>query len=270
MTQMNDGAMRNLVVEVAIELGKLRGETWQAAGGADPGQSGRGEYTLTGPGQARLALDFNVYSDDSKLTIQALYPEGTGGRIFSANVNPERGARTIAREASRRVLAAGYADELLTVLARKAEQEANQAVADAWLDQAAKLFGIDRADGHGDKLYLSDFTELRSSVQAYGPYAGGGPMKISIELNGLAPDTAMAVLRALAGSQQVHARCCYKYGPGHDTRLSLLGCLRSDRNDRKPTYAEGEALYELYRHEAHHPGDWKTWLNGTDVHPAWR
>lgn len=151
-------------------------------------------------------------------------------------------------------------------MAEKAKADQRAAERASWLAQAAALFEVD-PPASGDKLYLSRFLAARGEVSVSGPYTDGDPARMSLELHGLTPEAGLVMLKALAGHQLTSARCCYTYGPGHDERLSLLGCLRQHR-DGPASYAESEALFDLFAKTS--GGTWAEWLGDIEVHEAWR
>lgn len=216
-----------LAGQVAANLGLLRDETWTAG----EGPYGR-EYSqlLTGPGQARLHLDM-YWTGEGKVTVTGQYPEGAPGgrRTYQAGVSPDRGAAVIAREANRRVIAAGYADDLLLAIEAKRQADRRAAERAGWLAQAAELFGVE-PNGDG-KLYLRQFVTGNGYVESYG--WGEDTGHLSINLSGIPAQVALAMLAQLASSQDVRASCCFAYGPDHHPRFSVTGCLYPGRPDRE-------------------------------------
>jgi len=114
-----------LAAEVASVLTDLRREPWAVA---EQPAARAPTVRLAGPGHAALDLSFGWWAT-GKLTIDGVFPDGITHKGFSANVSPGRGATAIARDANRRVINAGYLDELASAVARKTEQDARDAEA---------------------------------------------------------------------------------------------------------------------------------------------
>ncbi len=270
---MDRGKFRELGAGVARELGALRSETWTVTEQEHAREFG---LTLNGPGQARLSMLIG-WRGEGKVAIGSIYPEGTGGLYFQANIDPARGALVIAKEANRRVIAAGYADALLVALERKREQDEREAARSARMAEVAALFGTQQTEDH--KVYLGEFIRGNGHVEEY--YSGEGDA-LNIELSGIPREVGMKMLQVLAQAASSQATCCYRYGPGHDTRLSRAGCLHpgscgagctaiTEHRAGTPNYDEAEALFSLYRNSGSGQ-DWAGWLGEAHehIHPAWR
>jgi hypothetical protein len=152
------------------------------------------------------------------------------------NVAPERGGKTIANEARRRVLDAGYLDELP---AKVAEWQTELAEADTRIGIMARAAGLFGLEAPGDApLNLSRFLPNKRGQAELSSY---GKPEMSIELYGLDPEVGMAMLQVMAASHLVHASCCHRYGPGHHPQFEVTGCLResSERGEQ----ASAERVY---------------------------
>jgi hypothetical protein len=253
---------------VAGDLGTLRHEGWKT----EIPERTRPSLVYLAHGIARLSLSLS-YRDD-RLHVYGLGPDGhfldKGQRrsqgIWSISANPARGSLAIAKDINRRIISAGYVDDLLAAVERKRERDERQAHSAAMMAEAGALFGITpHEDG---KVYLGEFVRGTGHVS---DYRVEGEDLLSIELSGIPRDVAMKMLKVLAQAASSQARCCYKFGPAHDTRLSMTGCLRQRQvPGRRMTYDEAKALYDLYR-RARGAGDWRTWLGDAagSIHPAW-
>lgn len=261
---MTQEEFETLAGQVAAELGKLRGEEW---GVTRPGYPGKYGADLNGPGSTRLRLSAG-WDGEGKVSISTLYPEGTSGRTWRANVNPARGPQVIAREANRRVIGAGYLDDLEQAKDRKEQQDRREQAEADLMAQVAALFGMP-PPGPGN-LYLGECVRGTGHVGTYWDYADGS-LALDIDLTGIPAQTALAMLEVLAGDPGSQAICCRKYGPGHDERLSSRGCRHASPGGRTPAYDEGEALSGLY-HRSGSGQTWEQWLGRPleDIHPAWR
>jgi hypothetical protein len=264
---LDPAAFRSLVAEVADELGARRHETWTVASWAEDSYNPAGE--LAGPEGARLQVQLGYHVAD-KLTFTGIYPDGTCGHTYRASVSPERGARPAASAADSRVLRAGYLDLLPSKITQAAEDARREAERMALMTQVAALFGADETAIERGKMSLSPYLFKRGEVETGGGY-GQEPLTLGMELHGISPATALAMLRVLANAPEVQARCCYQYGPGHDARLSRLGCLRQASRTGKPKYDEASALFDVWRN-AHSDQDWQAWLGpaAQDIHAMWR
>jgi hypothetical protein len=218
---MNHAEFAGLATDLAAELGKLRSEDWTAelAGGRDT-------WATLACGTARLTVTW--YTREARLVIYGLDPDGRYLSPHRITVNPARGAAAIARDVSRRILAAGYADDLLVAIARKAEKDELEATRAAWLARAAQLLGIDpppAADdiGRGIKprLDLGQFVAGQGHAESY----WDGADRLNIDLTGIPAQVALDMLKVLAESDAVRARCCFTYGPDHPPQFSVAGCL---------------------------------------------
>jgi hypothetical protein len=195
---------------------------------------------LDGPDHAQLKIKLG-WGTASKVTVYGMMPGKYGDRYEydkRANVAAARGGKAIAGEARRRVLDAGYLDELPR---RVAEWETEQAEADmrsGIMARAAGLFGLP-APGDGP-LNLSRFLPKRGQAEL----TSGGPPTMSIELHGLDPEVGMAMLQVLAASSMVSTSCCYRYGPAHHPSLSVTGCLHGgcDHSEQRGELGSREAV----------------------------
>jgi Flp pilus assembly CpaE family ATPase len=151
-------------------------------------------------------------------------------------VDPDRGAKTIAGEARRRVLDAGYLDELPAKVAEWQQEQAEADTRAGIMARAAGLFGL---EAPGDApLNLSRFLPNK---RGQAEVSSGANPQMSIELYGLDPDVGMAMLQALSASFMVSGSCCHRYGPGHHPQFEVTGCLResSERGEQ----ASAERVY---------------------------
>ena len=108
----------DLAEALAWQLGELRHEKWAV------GEQGvnHTHAVLCGPGKARLSLGWNAR--EGKLRVSGLGPDGRAFKRWSVNVDPQRGLLAIGRDIDRRLISAGYADDLVVALAKKAERDA--------------------------------------------------------------------------------------------------------------------------------------------------
>lgn len=177
---------------------------------------------LSGPDHAQLKIKYG-WGAAGKITVYGMLPSKYADRYesgYRANVAPERGGKAIANEARRRVLDAGYLDELP---AKVIEQQTEQAEADTRIGLMARAAGLFGLPEPGDApLNLSRFLPNKRGQVELTSY---GLPTMSIELYGLDPEVGMAMLKALSASHLVHASCCYAYGPAHHPSLSVTGCL---------------------------------------------
>lgn len=182
------------------------------------------QVLLDGPDHAQLKIKFG-WGAAGKITVYGMMPSKYGDRYEygggkGINVAPERGGKAIANEARRRVLDAGYLDELPGKLAEWRTEQAEADMRIGLMARAAGLFGLPEP---GDApLDLSRFLPGKRGQVELSSY---GPPQMSIELHGLDPETGLRMLQALSASSMVSASCCYRYGPAHHPSLSVTGCL---------------------------------------------
>jgi hypothetical protein len=225
---MDHTEFAGLATDLAAELARLRSEDWTAE------LAGGDTWATLACGTARVTVTW--YAREARLVIYGLDPDGRYLSPYRITVNPARGALAVAKDVSRRILAAGYADDLLAAIAKKAERdalEAQRAALEAqraaWLDQAAELFGITRPKDHErgadpSKVYLAQFVTGNGYVQNYG-WSDEHADMLDINLSGIPAQVALDMLKVLAESDAVRARCCFTYGPDHPPQFSVAGCL---------------------------------------------
>jgi hypothetical protein len=180
---------------------------------------------LSGPDHAQLKIKYG-WGAAGKVTVYGMMPSkyGDGNERYAyakhANVAPERGGKAIANEARRRVLNAGYLDELPGKWAEQVTEQAEADMRSGLMARAAGLFGL---EAPGDApLNLSRFLpDKRGQVEL----TSHGPATMNIELYGLDPEVGMAMLQVLSASHLVSTSCCYRYGPMHHPSLAVTGCL---------------------------------------------
>lgn len=219
---------------------------------------GKGEWTVTeidgdhswpqallsGPDHAQLKIKFG-WRAEGKVTVYGMMPSKYGHDRYEyskhANVAPQRGGKAIAGETRRRVLDAGYLDELP---GKWAEWQTEQAEADmraGIMARAAGLFGL---EAPGDApLNLSRFLPNKRGQVELTSY---GPPTMSIELHGLDPETGLRMLQVLSASSMVSTSCCYAYGPMHHPSLTVTGCLHAgcDHADERGELGSREAVLQ--------------------------
>jgi hypothetical protein len=222
---MNRAEFADLADDIARELGRLRGEEWTAQ------QDERYETgAVLAGGIARLRISGNYRT--GRLNVAGLGPDGIGRtglqRTWDISVNPDRGAPAVAKDVNRRILGAGYADDLLVARARKAEHDELEAKRAAWLDQVRELFALKPATvGPGmdpGKVYLGKFVKGSGYVQNYGWSAEHADM-LDINLSGIPAQVMLDMLAVLAKHVARECRCCSTFGPGHHPDLAVTGCL---------------------------------------------
>ena len=167
------------------------------------------------------------------------YPEGTSGGTYQARVDPQRGLLTIAKDIDRRILGAGYVDDLLAAIEAKRERDEREAKRASWLAKAAELFGVEPPKDTGylgrpytPQLDLSRFVKGQGHAESY----WDGTEHLNINLSGIPAQVALDMLKVLAGSEAVRASCCFRYGPAHHPSLAAVGCLHPDH----PGHERGE------------------------------
>jgi hypothetical protein len=235
----------DLAARLAWQLGELRHETWTVAC-----QDYDFIAQLAGPGDARLGLHW--LNRAKRLRVSGLDPDGLAAfRRRVITVDPSRGLLIITKDVNRRLIAAGYVDDLLAAKAKKAARDTADAERASWLDQAAALFGIGRPKDHtaGDdphKVYLGRFVKGSGYVESYG-HGDGDTGHLNINLSGIPAHIALAMLAVLAGSEGASAQCCYRYGPGHHPDFSVTGCLR-ERSERGAAQSEVRVTRLLQGH----------------------
>lgn len=130
--------------------------------------------------------------EGGRLTISGQYPVGwyqKGGRTehFNIGVSPGRGAAVIAREIERRLLP-DYLPEFARVVQAIAEHDRQEAARDDVAGRLAKVVNTSARDG--------EFTLYRLPGNVYGNIrVGYGGDRVRVEISGLTPDQAEAVLR---------------------------------------------------------------------------
>lgn len=212
---MNHQQMRDLAGDVAATLTAERGEPWQCTQADTPADTDYPGARLDGPAGARLQLreGWQAHVDrpcgaTGKVTVTGLFPAGQSHGTYTANVNPARGARTVAREAARRVLDAGYLAELPGILARKHQHDQEQAERLDWLRRAAWITGQDAPADAGDRIGLGHLAAGYGDVRAYWT----GSDRLNIELSGIPAETALRMLAVLAetagGPPAAACTCC--------------------------------------------------------------
>lgn len=229
---MDTAEFADLAKDLAARLGDLRGEQWTA----EPDERYQAGAVLA-HGIARLHVSWD--HRERKLRVAGLGPDGSQLGRWSINANPERGAAVVAKDIARRILGAGYLDDLLVARAKKADRDERDAKRAAWLAQAAELFGIEPPAGGRQglarltegRLHLQQFVKGSGYVEAYG-YGDGDTDHLSINLSGIPAEVALGMLKVLAGSADVLARCCSTYGPNHHPSLSTAGCPYPDGTGR--------------------------------------
>jgi hypothetical protein len=185
---------RSLCGDVARELAELRGEAWAID---QDDYTSNDSAILTGPDAARLSLAESWQPAD-KVTISGVYPVGYGRKQFHAGVSASRGARTIAREVSRRVLDAGYLTELARALASKAADDRQSAERLMWLQRVAELTGAHAPTKADQQVswgnWVAEPPQVRGSVKAY----HRGSDLLEIELTAVPAEVALRMLAVLA------------------------------------------------------------------------
>jgi hypothetical protein len=198
---------------------------------------------LAGPDHAQLKIKHG-WGAAGKVTVYGMMPSKYGYDRYEyakhANVAPERGAKTIANEARRRVLDAGYLAELPQRVYAWETELAEAGVRAGIMARAAGLFGLPTP---GDApLNLSRFLpNRRGQVEL----SSDGLPQMSIELHGLDPDVGLRMLQALSSSFMVSGSCCRKFGPGHHPQFEVAGCLRERRNGDEHDWASRRRVREL-------------------------
>jgi hypothetical protein len=246
--------MRQLAENVMRDLGQLRDETWMvvALSPADdtyPWAVIRPFLTTDATAShARIRLRY-AYDAEGKVTAEGLWPEGTGDiHTYRANMDPSRTSWSMAKDIKRRVLDAGYLAKLPAKLALKAEAEKRAAHEELRLSQAAELFGVKPERGRvqvGDRLHGSGEVKV---------YCNDAKDSYTIDLNGVPADVALAMLAVLAARTGVRAKCCERYGAGHDPRDAVRGCLEHAHGPWDEPFGQLHvALYEKYLAS----GDWQ-------------
>lgn len=195
---MDKQEFRALAEEVARHLRRLRGEDWNVVVEYDNPAAAPPSAELAaaaGGGRLKLGCGSRV---PGKVTVTGMFPEGYGHSDWRANVDPGRGALVIAKEASRRLLKAGYLAELTEVYKRKAADDALAARQDAWLAAAAALFGREapgRSPAGTLRLRLDDYVAGRGHAEPYDTPDGG---RWSVSLSGVPAETLLRMLAVLA------------------------------------------------------------------------
>jgi hypothetical protein len=231
---------------LAAELGTLRSEEWTVT--ADETADARA--VLAG-GIARLSVSLGWRT--GRLRVRGLDADGNVFRTWDITASPDRGAPAIAKDVNRRILAAGYADDLIVARAKKTAREVSDAARAAWLDQAAELFGIARPKDHTrgadpHKVYLGQFVKGSGYVQSYG-YGDTDTDYLDINLSGIPAQVMLDMLAVLAAHVRAQVQCCRAYGPGHPPQFAVTGCLR-ERSERGEDASRNRAGLLLQVHGA--------------------
>jgi hypothetical protein len=257
---MDHKEMAALGAGTAAWLGQMRGESWKV------GDSNAGADTdfpwvdIANPGNgAVLRLIWGLHAEE-RVTVEGRYPEGIAHAVRRANVDPGRGAMTVAREANRRVLLAGYLDDLPAVLARKAAQDRREAARELLMARAAELFGV---EPDGGKVYLGQWLDGSGTAEAY---MLTDPESISLDLSGVRADVALRMLAVMAAHAPMQPTCCVRYGEGHPPGWAEAGCRQRGIPAPDTLPAELEPAYDAYVLS----GEWrempfKAWLK---AHPV--
>jgi hypothetical protein len=256
--------LRRYAVKVCAELGERRHEAWAV----EAPDEAYVRPVVIASGIARLKLSYG-YEAEGKVTVSGEFPAGFGHKTFAMNADPSRGPRIVAAEADRRVIAAGYVDELLVVNERKAVSDERNAKRAALMARAAALFGIETEDpGDGGKLFLADWLTGSGYVE---PYGGLHDDKLTLQLSGIDGEVALAMLQVLAVSRAT-APCCHKYGLAHHPALSVARCARTGPvTEPKPFSREADALFDVYRadKDPERRGlSWETWVASFGPEPV--
>ena len=247
-------AFKFLAQEVADALTARRGEPWTVAEAHE--QNAHPAVTLAGPDHARIYMQYG-WDAAGKVTVKGLWPDGSTFKAPSRNVDPARGAKAIAQAICTYILYPGgygylaYLPDKLAGHLAAVEREQFRA------DVMARFAALVEADPPGDaKLSLSPYLPMRGEVGLdHHVDEGEDAFRVSLELHGLPIETAMAMVEVLAASPDARGRCCRRFGPGHDERLSALGCEHGGRTG-PPTHGEGEALYQLYYEQTSQATPW--------------
>lgn len=228
---------------LAGHLTRITGAEWYVDT-VDPPETGY----LAAELQAGSGMRLRVHKrrSDGRYTVTGMAPEGaslakTWRRTFAAD--PETGwpvwdTLRIAREVNRHILGAGYADDYLVASAWAADKAALEGKRANMMMDAADLFGIDpppvladRQRNHeAHRLNLSRFVQGSGYAEPHG-YRAEDAELMDVSLSGIPREVALAMLKVLASSQDVHASCCFTYGPDHHPRFSVTGCLYPGRPD---------------------------------------
>ena len=191
---MHKWQLIRLASNIGVQFYELRREDWRTDSGPDERRGVR----LVGPGQIAL----NLTCDDrtgGQLHVTGLFPDGTWGyKSWTANMNPAKPPRVLAREIERRVIAAGYVDDLLVAVERKRAADKRAAARLAWLAKAAALFGLAAPSGL-ERVYLDTFLDGTGYVQSY---RGQHDDRLTLDLSGIPAEVALRMLQVLAESVQ--------------------------------------------------------------------
>lgn len=196
---MDQVKFEDLARSLAWQLGELRSETWAAELRSET------HGHLDGPGGASLGVHW--YAREGKLIAEGMGPDRRTrnglSKAWQAGVDPQRGLLTIGKDIDRRLISAGYVDDLVVAQAKKAERDAADARRANWLLEVAELFGLDvrpRTRGPGEdpnKVYLGQFVKGSGYVQSYGRGTQDTDY-LDINLSGIPAGVALAMLKPLA------------------------------------------------------------------------
>lgn len=196
--EMTAGFMADLGEGVAQRLSQARGETWRVtASSPDDGRAYPDVVISQQGGPAALKLIWGWYSP-GKVTVVGLLPEGVPGRSYRANVDQYRAVAALVTAAGKRVLQAGYLDDLPGLVASKARRDETFAKRRALLGRVAALFGQPAPDNSDSKVHLSEFVEGAGYVECYHGQRGDA---LNIDLSGVPGEVMLRMLQVLADSQ---------------------------------------------------------------------
>lgn len=225
--------------QLAKQLGYVRHEMgqWEVIS-TDPPEHGNPGVTIGhSAGIARL----HVGVHDGRWQVAGVGPDGWSmRRLWRATFALEPDGRwpawdqlRIAREVDRRVLVAGYLDEVLLARRILAEHVAVATERMRWLSQVAGMFGVGVPSGTGSdgwKVFLRQFVEGSGYVESYGS-SEAHAAHLNINLSGIPAEVALEMLAPLAAHAARECKCCHVYGPGHHPMFATVGCLRQ-RSER--------------------------------------
>jgi len=193
-----------LCSDIAREMSAVRGEAWTTRGQQSS------TVTLCGPKDAAIMLS-DGWRHAGKIAASGLFPTGYGRGTYEANVAISRGARTIAREVSRRIIDAGYQDALAEAVAAKAERDHRDSVQVDLLRRAAAVVGGGDPGAPDAEVRFGRYHHagdtMHGTVKSY--WRGRG--LLSFEVTAVPAETAMRVLAVLA-------ECARAQAPAPDER----------------------------------------------------
>lgn len=192
-TEMTRDEQRIYVHGIAAALRALRSEEWHL----DAKFTGNGwtNWRLAGPGHASLTVTIGGYRLDGKVQVKGNYPktERSSPRVYEITATASRGPVAVAKEINRRILGAGYVDELLLVLYANEEHADAEAAELVTLGKVAALFGQQAPEDPTNGVRVSDWLAGTGQVKTY-----GGWESVTIELRGVPTDVALRMLAVLA------------------------------------------------------------------------